>query len=58
MLVLAHSDEEAAAVKVTVVRPSLIKTSRYDGKTDWEAFHAQFELLAQAGKWSVEVKAL
>ena len=31
---------------------------RYTGKADWEAFHAQFELLADAGGWSVKVKAL
>lgn len=37
--------------------PSM-KTPRYDGKADWEAFHAQFELLARASKWSTEVKAL
>lgn len=38
--------------------PPPVKTPRYDGKADWEAFHAQFELLARAGRWSTEVKAL
>lgn len=37
---------------------STIKTPRYDGKSNWEAFHAQFELLAHASRWSTEVKAL
>lgn len=35
-----------------------VKTPRYDGKADWEAFHSQFELLARASRWSTEVKAL
>lgn len=35
-----------------------IKTPKYDGKADWEAFHAQFELLARAARWSTEEKAL
>ena len=35
-----------------------IKTPRYAGKADWEAFHAQFELLARANRWSDEQKAL
>ena len=38
--------------------PPSMKTPRYDGKASWEAFHAQFELLAQAGKWCTEEKAL
>lgn len=38
--------------------PPLVKTPRYDGKADWEAFHAQFELQARASRWSTEVKAL
>ncbi|KAM6927806.1 TATA element modulatory factor [Xenentodon cancila] len=35
-----------------------VKTPKYSGKADWEAFHAQFELLAQAAGWSRDVKAL
>ena len=38
--------------------PVSIKTPRYTGKADWEAFHTQFELLADASGWSVKVKAL
>lgn len=38
--------------------PPTMKTPRYDGKANWEAFHAQFELLAQAGRWSTAEKAL
>ena len=38
--------------------PSSMKTPRYDGKANWEAFQAQFELLAKAGRWSAEEKAL
>ena len=38
--------------------PSTMKTPRYDAKADWEAFHAKYELLAQAGRWSTEEKAL
>ena len=38
--------------------PVSIKKPRYTGKADWEAFHAQFELLADAAGWSVKVKAL
>lgn len=32
------------------------RLARYDGKTEWEAFHAPMELFAQAGKWTIEVK--
>lgn len=38
--------------------PAGIKTPKYAGKSDWEAFHAQFELLAHAYDWSEEQKAL
>ncbi len=36
----------------------LIKTPRFSGKTDWNAFKAQFELLADAAGWSENHKAL
>lgn len=35
-----------------------VKTPKFSGKADWEAFHAQFELLARAAAWSDAVKAL
>ena len=35
-----------------------IKMPRYNGTADWEAFHTQFELLADDGGWSVKVKVL
>lgn len=35
-----------------------MKTSRYAGRSDWETFLAQFELLTQAEGWSVGKKAL
>ena len=35
-----------------------VKTPKYSGKADWEAFHAQFELLARAVGWSEDIKAL
>lgn len=35
-----------------------VKTPKYSGKAGWEAFHAQFELLAQAEGWTTETKAL
>lgn len=35
-----------------------VKTPKYSGKADWEAFHAQFELLARAAGWSEDMKAL
>lgn len=38
-------------------RPQM-KTPKYSGKADWEAFHAQFELLARAAGWSEDSKAL
>lgn len=38
--------------------PVSIKTPKYAGKSDWDAFHAQFELLAHACGWSDEQKAL
>lgn len=35
-----------------------VKTPKYTGKADWDAFHAQFELLARAMGWSETDKAL
>ena len=35
-----------------------VKTPKYSGKADWEAFHAQFELLAHFRGWSDEERAL
>ncbi|KAJ8417422.1 hypothetical protein AAFF_G00286490 [Aldrovandia affinis] len=35
-----------------------VKTPKFSGKSDWEAFHAQFELLARAEGWSTDDKAL
>ena len=35
-----------------------VKTAKYNGKVSWEAFHAQFELLAKAQNWSLDAKAL
>lgn len=35
-----------------------VKTPEYSGEADWEAFHAQFELLSHSGEWSDEDKAL
>lgn len=35
-----------------------VKTPKFSGKADWEAFHAQFELLAKAAGWSENNKAL
>ena len=40
------------------VAAASVKTPKYSGRSDWEAFHAQFELLADAGGWTVEAKAL
>lgn len=37
---------------------SHVKTPKFSGKADWEAFHAQFELLARAAAWSDATKAL
>lgn len=34
------------------------KTPKYSGKADWQAFHAQYELLSQAAGWSEDDKAL
>ena len=33
------------------------KPAEYDGKVPWEAYHAQFELMAEAQDWSQEEKA-
>lgn len=35
-----------------------MKTPKYSGQSDWEAFHAQFELLAGTEGWTEETKAL
>ena len=34
-----------------------VKTPNYSGRSHWEAFHAQFELLVHADGWSIETKA-
>ncbi|KAL3045314.1 hypothetical protein OYC64_013558 [Pagothenia borchgrevinki] len=41
-----------------VAATASVKTPKYSGRSDWEAFQAQFELLAHAGGWSIETKAL
>lgn len=38
--------------------PPAIKTPRYNGKADWEAYHAQSALLAHTGGWTAEQKDL
>ena len=35
-----------------------VRTPKYSGGSDWESFHAQFELLADARRWGREDKAL
>lgn len=65
---LAHTMREDLSAPVTadvpqhaepcVVSGSTIKTPRYGGKMDWEAFHAQFELLAGAAGWRIDEMAL
>lgn len=35
-----------------------VKTPKYSGRSDWEAFLAQYELLAQAEGWSMDTRAL
>lgn len=60
---LASSATQSGAVNKhggahTPTMTASIKTPKYSGKADWEAFHAQFELLAHAGGWSEEMKAL
>lgn len=35
-----------------------VKTPKFNGKVSWEAFSAQFELLATAHKWPNDIKAL
>lgn len=51
------NERDDSGVRRTVAAPA-IKTPRYSGKSDWEAFLAQFELLAHAGDWPIETKAL
>ena len=51
----AHVPVAAPHVPVAAVS---VKTAKYSGRADWEALHAQFELLADAGGWTVEAKAL
>ena len=51
----AHVPVATSHVPVSAVS---VKTPKYSGRSDWEAFHAQFELLADAGGWTVEAKAL
>lgn len=36
----------------------LLKTPKYFGRSNWEAFLAQFELLAQSEGWSMDTRAL
>lgn len=47
-----HGGAQPPAASVSV------KTPKYSGKADWEAFHAQFELLAHFRGWSNEDRAL
>ena len=38
--------------------PAAVHVPKYDGKADWASFRAQFEMLAAAAGWTMEVKAL
>ena len=58
-------DKEGAAATTssTLLLPppasaASVKTPKYTGSSDWEAFHAQFELLAVARRWGSADKAL
>ncbi|RXM99206.1 hypothetical protein EOD39_11933 [Acipenser ruthenus] len=39
-------------------RRSAVKTPRFNGKVDWDAFLAQFHLVARLERWTEEEKAL
>lgn len=52
----AFPDRDGGAYGLTALVGA--KTPKYAGKSDWDAFRAQFELLAQACGWSDEQKAL
>lgn len=56
----AKSDARLSANKDggAQVRQLQAKTPKYSGKASWEAFHAQFELLARAAGWTEDDKAL
>lgn len=57
-----HSSDEGGARVTTLsalasdIVPPPVKTPRYNGNTDWEVFHVQFELITQASRCSTEVK--
>ena len=59
---LARNDgacgKDGGAPGVVNVASPVAKISRFDGKADWDCFHAQFELLANAAGWTTNVKAL
>lgn len=48
-------ESAAAACQVTAVS---VKTPKFNGKTAWEVFIAQFELLADAAGWDAKHTAL
>ena len=50
-----HGGAHAAAVPGAV---GAVKSPKYNGKVSWEAFLAQFELLATSQQWSSATKAL
>ena len=63
-----HRDDLAATAMNSALLPpsppsppasaASVKTPKYTGSSDWEAFHAQFELLAVARRWGSADKAL
>lgn len=44
-------NKDGAAQRLSI--PCRVKTHKYDGKRDWEAFRAQLEILAAANGWSL-----
>ncbi|MGH0169861.1 UNVERIFIED_CONTAM: hypothetical protein FKN15_057751 [Acipenser sinensis] len=48
----------AAILEPYCGRRSAIKTPRFNGKVDWDAFHAHFNLVACLERWTEEEKAL
>lgn len=46
-----------AALGTSEFKPQPQKPAPFDGKTPWDAYRAQFELLARINSWSMEEKA-
>ncbi|RXM98752.1 hypothetical protein EOD39_12681 [Acipenser ruthenus] len=55
---VGEDPEQATVQKGVTDRRGEVKTGQYDGRSDWEAYQAKFQTVAQANGWSQRERAV